>query len=79
MSDYFAKLGLLLVVDENDGMAYLRQLDEEEGSPSTSRSLVSFAAFLWVTSDSPVRGAPGCAASIRRRRSPERTLRDLTK
>lgn len=30
ISDYFAKLGLLLVVDEADAMAYLRQLDEEE-------------------------------------------------
>jgi len=30
LSDYFAKLGLLLVVDEPDAMAYLRQCDEEE-------------------------------------------------
>lgn len=30
ISDYFAKLGLLLVVDETDAMAYLRQFDEEE-------------------------------------------------
>jgi len=30
ISDYFAKLGLLLVVDEADAMAYLRQFDEEE-------------------------------------------------
>ncbi|MEQ1829342.1 MAG: DUF4194 domain-containing protein, partial [Pirellula sp.] len=30
LSEYFAKLGLLLVVDEPDAMAYLRQLDEEE-------------------------------------------------
>ena len=33
LTDYFAKLGLLLIVDETDGMAYLRQLDEEDGSP----------------------------------------------
>ncbi len=30
LTDYFGKLGLLLVVDEADGMAYLRQLDEDE-------------------------------------------------
>ncbi len=30
LTDYFAKLGLLLVVDEADGMAFLRQYDEEE-------------------------------------------------
>ncbi|MBU6238166.1 MAG: DUF4194 domain-containing protein [Planctomycetes bacterium] len=30
LSDYFAKLGLMLVVDEADAMAYLRQFDEEE-------------------------------------------------
>jgi hypothetical protein len=30
LSDFFAKLGLLLVVDEADAMAYLRQFDEEE-------------------------------------------------
>ena len=30
ISEYFGKLGLLLVVDEADAMAYLRQLDEEE-------------------------------------------------
>lgn len=30
LSDYFSKLGLLLVVDEADAMAYLRQFDEEE-------------------------------------------------
>jgi hypothetical protein len=30
LSEYFGKLGLLLVVDEPDAMAYLRQLDEDE-------------------------------------------------
>jgi hypothetical protein len=30
IADYFAKLGLLLIVDEADAMAYLRQFDEEE-------------------------------------------------
>ena len=30
LGDYFARLGLRLVVDENDGFAYLRQLDEDE-------------------------------------------------
>jgi hypothetical protein len=30
LQDYFAKLGLLLVVDEADAMAYLRQVDDEE-------------------------------------------------
>lgn len=30
LGEYFAKIGLLLVVNETDGMAYLRQLDEEE-------------------------------------------------
>jgi hypothetical protein len=30
LSDYFAKLGLQLIVDEADSMAYLRQYDEEE-------------------------------------------------
>lgn len=33
LTDYFAKLGLLLIVDEADGMAYLRQLEEEDLSP----------------------------------------------
>ena len=33
ISEYFGKLGLLLVVDEPDAMAYLRQLDEEEMQP----------------------------------------------
>jgi hypothetical protein len=33
ITEYFAKLGLLLVVDEPDAMAYLRQLDEEEIPP----------------------------------------------
>ncbi len=33
ISEYFGKLGLLLVVDEPDAMAYLRQLDEEEKQP----------------------------------------------
>ncbi len=30
ITEYFGKIGLLLVVDEADAMAYLRQLDEEE-------------------------------------------------
>lgn len=30
LTEYFGKLGLLLVVNEPDAMAYLRQLDEEE-------------------------------------------------
>ena len=33
LTDYFAKIGLLLIVNESDGMAYLRQLDEEEAVP----------------------------------------------
>lgn len=33
LTDYFGKLGLLLIVDESDGMAYLRQLDEEDVPP----------------------------------------------
>jgi Domain of unknown function (DUF4194) len=33
LGEYFAKLGLMLVVDEPDAMAYLRQLDEEEIPP----------------------------------------------
>jgi len=33
VTEYFGKLGLLLVVDEPDAMAYLRQLDEEELQP----------------------------------------------
>ena len=33
ITEYFGKLGLLLVVDEPDAMAYLRQLDEEEIPP----------------------------------------------
>ena len=32
LSDYFAKIGLLLIVDEADAMAYLRQADDEEAS-----------------------------------------------
>jgi hypothetical protein len=30
LADYFARLGLLLVVDEPEGLAYLRQLAEDE-------------------------------------------------
>jgi hypothetical protein len=30
LAEYFAKLGLLLVIDEPDAMAYLRQLDDDE-------------------------------------------------
>jgi hypothetical protein len=40
LSEYFSKLGLLLVVDEVDAMAYLRQCDEEEwpaGVPTIPR------------------------------------------
>jgi Domain of unknown function (DUF4194) len=33
LTEYFGKLGLLLVVDEPDAMAYLRQLDEDEIPP----------------------------------------------
>lgn len=33
LSEYFAKIGLLLVVDEADAMAYLRQFDEDETPP----------------------------------------------
>lgn len=33
LSDYFAKLGLLVIVDEPDGMAYLRQLEEDDLPP----------------------------------------------
>ena len=33
IAEYFGKLGLLLVVDEPDAMAYLRQWDEEEIPP----------------------------------------------
>ncbi len=33
LTEYFGKLGLLLVVNEPDAMAYLRQLDEEEIPP----------------------------------------------
>lgn len=32
LSEYFAKIGLLLVIDEADAMAYLRQPDDEEAS-----------------------------------------------
>jgi hypothetical protein len=30
LSDYFARIGLLLIVDEPDGLAYLRQLTDEQ-------------------------------------------------
>lgn len=30
LTDYFAKLGLLVIVDETDGMAYLRQMDDDD-------------------------------------------------
>lgn len=33
LSDYFARIGLLLIVSEEDGLAYLRQLDSEELPP----------------------------------------------
>jgi hypothetical protein len=33
LRDYFARIGLLLIVNEEDGMAYLRQLDSEELPP----------------------------------------------
>ena len=32
LSEYFSKIGLLLIVDEGEGMAYLRQLDDDEMS-----------------------------------------------
>lgn len=33
LSDYFARVGLMLVVNEEDGFAYLRQIDSEEFPP----------------------------------------------
>lgn len=33
LSEFFAKLGLSLIVDESDAMAYLRQIDEEDSPP----------------------------------------------
>jgi hypothetical protein len=33
LTDYFAKLGLLVIVDEADGMAYLRQMDDDDMPP----------------------------------------------
>ncbi len=30
LTEYFSKIGLLLIVDESEGMAYLRQLDDDE-------------------------------------------------
>ncbi len=30
LTDYFSKIGLMLIVDENDAMAYLKQPDEDE-------------------------------------------------
>ena len=33
LTDYFGKLGLYLIVDETDGMAYLRQPEDEEVPP----------------------------------------------
>ncbi len=30
LSDYFAKIGLRLIIDEADGMAYLRQADDDD-------------------------------------------------
>ena len=35
LTEYFSKIGLLLVVDEAEGMAYLRQLDEDEMAAET--------------------------------------------
>lgn len=35
LSEYFAKIGLSLIVDESDGMAYLRQIDEEDAEADT--------------------------------------------
>jgi len=32
LSEYFAKIGLSLIVDESDAMAYLRQIDEEDSA-----------------------------------------------
>jgi len=36
LMDYFAKIGLVVVVDEPEGMAYLRQVDEDQGSDETT-------------------------------------------
>ena len=33
LTDYFAKIGLQLIVDEADAMAYLRQPDDDEIAP----------------------------------------------
>jgi hypothetical protein len=38
ISDYFAKIGLILVVDEEEGLAFLRQLAEDE-TPSDYQAL----------------------------------------
>ncbi len=48
LTDYFAKIGLLLIVDESDGMAYLKQLDDDEVSPSIRQCHVCFAERLLV-------------------------------
>ncbi len=36
LTGYFSKLGLMLVVDETDGLAYLRQQEEEETETNTT-------------------------------------------
>lgn len=35
--DFFGRLAIVLVIDESEGMAYLRQLDEDEMSPQHER------------------------------------------
>ncbi len=37
LRDYFAKLGLLLLIDEADAMAYLRQVDDDELPPDSPK------------------------------------------
>jgi hypothetical protein len=37
LADYFAQIGLLLVVDEPEGLAYLRQLSDDEQHDGESR------------------------------------------
>ena len=37
LSDFFARLAIVLVVDESEGMAYLRQLSDDEMTPEHER------------------------------------------
>lgn len=53
LSDYFIRIGLVLVVDEPDGLAYLRQLQDDEQAPGYDslprlfrRSQLSYEATL---------------------------------